>query len=164
MLYILLVHCQIHCSMTILHAYIVCYYTVWLQTFDRENFCEKPTFCINRNFWNKIFVNSYHFRDTIMIDYAVIDTSSSSVPGKTFQLTSCIRGFHVYESAWTPTHHESLYCSRVEENVHDPYAVKVAKLGIVVGHLPKKISVTCFLFLRKGVGSHAKLRMRCDSV
>ena len=25
-------------------------YTVWLQIFDRENFCEKPTFYINTNF------------------------------------------------------------------------------------------------------------------
>ena len=97
-------------------------------------------------------MNSCHFRDTTLIDYAAIDTSSSSVPDKEFQLTSCIRGFHVYKSAWTPTHHKILHCSHVEGNVRDPYAVKVLvmKLGIVVGHRPKKISATCFLFLRKG--------------
>ena len=26
------------------------FYTLWLQVFDRENFCEKPTFCIIKNF------------------------------------------------------------------------------------------------------------------
>ena len=50
-----------------------------------------------------------------------------------------------YEHAWTPTHHEILHCSRAEGNVHNPYAVKVMKSGIVVGH--KKISATCVLFL-----------------
>ena len=100
--------------------------TVWLQIFDRENFLEMPTFCIS---YNKIFVNSRHFHDTILIDYAVIDISSSSVPDKEFQLTSCITGFHVYESVWTPTHHEILHCSHAEENVHDSYAIKVMKSG-----------------------------------
>ena len=74
----------------------------------RENFRAKPTFCINTIFWNKIFMNLCHFHDTILIDYAVMDTGSSSVPDKEFRFTSCIRGFHGYESAWTPTHHEIL--------------------------------------------------------
>ena len=101
---------------------------IWVQIFDRENFHEKPTFCINRNFWDKIFMNSCHFRDTIfLIDYATLDIDSSSVLDKEFLLISCLRGFHVYESAWTPTHHEILHCSRAEGNVHDPYAVKVMK-------------------------------------
>ena len=124
--------------------------TVWLQIFDRENFREKPNFRINRNFRNKIFVNSCHFRDTILIDNAAMDTGISSVPDKEFRFTSCIRGFHVYEGAWTPTHHEIFQCSREEGNVHDPYAVKVMKSGIVVDHLPKKRSATCSLFLREG--------------
>ena len=102
-------------------------------------------------------MNSCHFRDTILIDNAAMDTGISSVPDEEFRFTSCIRGFHVYEGAWTPTHHEILQCSREEGNVHDPYAVKVMKSGIVVGHLPKKISATCSLFLRKG-------RMRGESV
>ena len=44
-----------------------------------------------------------------------------------------------YERAWTSTHHEIFHCSCAEGNVHDPYAVKIMKLGIVVGYLPKKI-------------------------
>ena len=85
---------------------------------------------------------------TILINNAVMDTdSSSSVPDEEFRFTSCVRGFHVYESAWAPIYHEILQCSREDGNVHDPYAVKVMKLGGVVGHLPKKISATCSLFL-----------------
>lgn len=87
----------------------------------------------------------------ILINNAVMDTdSSSSAPDEEFRFTSCVRGFHVYESAWAPVYHEILHCSREEGNVHDPYAVKVMKSGRVVGHLPKKISATCSLFLRKG--------------
>ena len=59
-------------------------YTIWLQIFNRENFCEKPTFCINKNFQIKIFVNSCHFLDTTLIDYAAIDTYNSSVPDEEF--------------------------------------------------------------------------------
>ena len=109
-------------------------------------------------------MNSCHFHDTILIDYAVMDTGNSRVPNEEFQFTSCIRDFHVYESAWTPTHHEILHCSREEGNVHDLYVIKVIKSGIVVGHLPKKISETCFLLLRKGVRFRAKLQMRGNSV
>ena len=76
--------------------------------------------------------------------------SSSSAPNEEFRFTSCVRGFHVYESAWAPDYHEILQCSCEDGNVHDPYAVKVMKSGGVVGHLPKKISATCSLFLRKG--------------
>ena len=35
-------------------------------------------------------------------------------------------------------------------NLHDPFAVKVLKTDKIVGHLPKRISSTCSIFLRKG--------------
>ena len=103
-------------------------------------------------------MNSCHFRDTIfLIDYATLDMNSSAVLDKEFWLISCSRGFHVYESTWTPTHHEILHCSCAEGNVYDPYAVKVM-------HLPKEISTAYFLLFGKGVQSHTKLLMRGDSV
>ena len=47
-----------------------------------------------------------------------------------------------------------LQCSCEVGNAHDPYAVKVMKAGTragtMVGHLPKKTSSTCSLFIRKG--------------
>ena len=33
-------------------------------------------------------------------------------------------------------------------NRHDPYAIAVKKDGLVVGHLPCKISYTCSIFIR----------------
>ena len=43
-----------------------------------------------------------------------------------------------------------LACQRETGNTHDPFAVKVMKCGSIVGHLPKKVSSTCSLFLRHG--------------
>ena len=64
---------------------------------------------------------------------------------------ACVRGYHVYRSIWTPFVGELLDCARDTGNRHDPYAVKVVNTSReTVGHLPKKISSTCSLFLRKG--------------
>ena len=41
-------------------------------------------------------------------------------------------------------------CSRETSNLHDPFAVKVLKTDEIVGHLPKRISSVCSIFLRKG--------------
>ena len=47
-------------------------------------------------------------------------------------------------------YHEILHYLHAEGNLHNPYAIKVMKSGVVVDHLPKKISATCSFFLRKG--------------
>ena len=66
------------------------------------------------------------------------------------EFQSCIRGFHVYKSIWTPFIGETLLCSRETSNLHDPFAVKVLKTDEIVGHFPKRISSVCSIFLRKG--------------
>ena len=66
------------------------------------------------------------------------------------EFDSCIRGYHVYRSIWTPTNGEVLVCARETGNRHDPFSVKVIKSATIVGHLPKRISSTCSLFLRMG--------------
>ena len=43
-----------------------------------------------------------------------------------------------------------MLCHREEDNAHDPYAVAVIKSATVVGHLPRKISTLCSLFIRRG--------------
>ena len=44
-----------------------------------------------------------------------------------------------------------LHCSRDTSNTKDPYAVSVIKSGTgVVGHVPKKISTACSIFIRRG--------------
>ena len=73
---------------------------------------------------------------------------SSSIVSVRF--SSCIRGYHVYDDIWIPSTGEKVDCYREERNVLDRYAVKVMKSDEIVGHLPKKISTLCSLFIRRG--------------
>ncbi len=45
---------------------------------------------------------------------------------------------------------EVLNCGREPTNDKDRYAVAVVKDGTIVGHLPKRISLVCSLFLLRG--------------
>ena len=47
-----------------------------------------------------------------------------------------------------PTIGEELQCAREDSNDKDPYAVAVMKEHDVVGHVPRRISAACSLFLR----------------
>ena len=67
-----------------------------------------------------------------------------------YVVESCIRGHHVSKDFWTPLINEVLVCAQENENPHDPYAVAVKKGSLVVGHVPRKISAVCSLFLRIG--------------
>ena len=73
------------------------------------------------------------------------------------ELRSCvveamIRGYHEYQSIWKAEIGENLTCIREPGNVRDPYAVAVTKSesSTIVGHVPRKMSAICLLFLRKG--------------
>ena len=66
-----------------------------------------------------------------------------------FEVDGMIRGFHVYKEVWEPVIGEELQCSLDDANLHDPFAVAVVKNGFTVGHLPKKISSSCSLFMRR---------------
>lgn len=68
----------------------------------------------------------------------------------TYSTKSMIRGFHVYQSVWSPITGEELPCVRELSNAADPFAVAVVKNATVVGHIPRKISSVCSMFLRKG--------------
>ena len=66
------------------------------------------------------------------------------------EMRSCVRGYHVYKSIWTPVIGKELQCMRDVGNVIDRYAVGVYKNNILVGHVPQKISTLSLLFLRRG--------------
>ena len=63
------------------------------------------------------------------------------------EVESCVRGFHVYKDKWTPTIGETLSCELEDGNLFDPYAVAIKKGTNVIGHIPRKISAACSLFL-----------------
>ena len=49
-----------------------------------------------------------------------------------------------------PLINTELVCAQDSGNPHDPYAVAIKKGSVVVGHMPRKISVVCSLFLHAG--------------
>ena len=66
----------------------------------------------------------------------------------TFSCDAMVRGYHVYKDIWVATDGEFLQCARETNNIHDPFAVAVLNNNIIVGHIPKKMSAVCSLFLR----------------
>ena len=60
-----------------------------------------------------------------------------------FERDSCIRGYHVYKEIWQAAVGEELECDREHGNTKDRYAVAVRRQGIVIGHLPRKLSRLC---------------------
>ena len=67
-----------------------------------------------------------------------------------FERPCCIRGYHVCHEIWTAAVGEELVCEREPDNSHNRYAVAVKRMGIIIGHLPRKLSKQCLLFLRQG--------------
>ena len=59
---------------------------------------------------------------------------------------SVIRGCHVYKEA---SEDELLPCRRETANRYDPFAVAVTKNDMIVGHVPRRISAICSMFLRR---------------
>ena len=74
--------------------------------------------------------------------------SSPKLRMETLKVDSCIQGYHVFKSIWNPTTGEELNCVRERTNTEDPYAVAVIRRSAVVGHVPRKMSAVCTLFLR----------------
>ena len=70
--------------------------------------------------------------------------------GYTFSVEAMIRGHHVYKEIWIPVEGEVLSCMREVGNSRDPMAVAVKKGGDVVGHVPRKLSAVCSIFLQRG--------------
>ena len=88
---------------------------------------------------HKTFMNLWHNQKYPVMAGRLLETKHRT----------CMRGYHVYQNDWMPVLCEVLHCSCEISNVHNPFAIKVTKDGNIVGHLPKKISSTCSLFIRK---------------
>ena len=67
-----------------------------------------------------------------------------------YEVMSCVRGYHIYQLIWDASIGEMLRCKSDDHNLHDRYSISVMKDEIIVGHLPRKLSRMCSLFLRRG--------------
>ena len=66
-----------------------------------------------------------------------------------FSIDSCVRGYHVYNDIWEASVDEELPCQCEDGNSADPCAVAIKRSGVVVGHIPRRMSSVCSLFLRR---------------
>ena len=66
-----------------------------------------------------------------------------------FSFEAMIRGYYIYKDVWDSEIGERLSCQVERNNRHNTHAVAVIKSSNVVGHLPRKISLICSLFLRR---------------
>ena len=87
-------------------------------------------------------------------------TEASTEAVRSFTREAMVRGYHIYNSIWEAYIGEELSCQRDEDNEHDPYAVAVLKSATIVGHLPRKVSTLCSLFIRRGGTIHCRITGR----
>ena len=59
-------------------------------------------------------------------------------------------GYHVYQAVWNPAVGERFICETETNNAHDRFAVSVMKDDAIIGHVPRRFSSVCSIFLRKG--------------
>ena len=64
-----------------------------------------------------------------------------------YEINSCMRGHHIER----PVLGKELKCQIEEGNVKDRYAVAILRENIVVGHIPRKITAGCYLFIKRNV-------------
>ena len=69
-----------------------------------------------------------------------------------FERGCCICGYHVHREAREAAVGEELDCEREPNSAHDGYAVAVKRRGVVIDHLPWKLSRLCLLVL--GLETH----------
>ena len=64
-----------------------------------------------------------------------------------FSMEAMVGGYHVYKDMWDTAAGEQLHCKRELGNHQDPFTVVVVRSAVMVGHIPKKISSVCSMFL-----------------
>ena len=73
------------------------------------------------------------------------------------EISSVVRGHHIYKTVCNPLVGEMLPLSKEHCNAHDKHAVSVMKGDRVVGHFPKELSRAVWHFLSHGGSAHCKV-------
>ena len=64
-----------------------------------------------------------------------------------FSITFVVRGYHIYKDIWRAEIGSELPCCPEPDNREDRYAVAIMNGTNIVGHVPRKISYICYIFL-----------------
>ena len=65
------------------------------------------------------------------------------------EVSSYVRGHHVYKDIWTPSEGEVLQLQRDSSNPKDRFAVAVCRIGEVVGRVPFNLAPTFSRLLQR---------------
>ncbi len=112
----------------------------------------RPAHCVAAQFDRARvdLTRTQHFVLALSRDPSRISYCRMTMASTTFTVEVMVRGYHVYRAVWDANNEEELLCERESGKPHDPYAVAIARAGVTVGHVPRKISSVCSLFLRRG--------------
>ena len=66
-----------------------------------------------------------------------------------------VRGYHTYQNMWADVFGEELPCQKGQANLKDPFPVVVKKGMLIIGHVQRKISALCSMFLGELLDSGA---------
>ena len=81
-----------------------------------------------------------------------------------FEIEAMVRGYHIYKDVWSAVIDEESPCKREGGNGFDPFAVAVCNVDLVIGHVPRKISSVCSLYIRRRGEIHCRVTdSRCFS-
>ena len=58
-----------------------------------------------------------------------------------------IRRYNIYKATWAAAIWEELVCTREATNAANRYTITVMKEETIIGHLPRKISKVCLVFI-----------------
>ena len=67
-----------------------------------------------------------------------------------FEFSSFIRRFHVYQKIWEPQLNEELHCLLEAANEYHKNAVAIVRDDQIVGHIPQVNSKVCAFYIRRG--------------
>ena len=82
------------------------------------------------------------------LEYFHFIVTSANTMDAEHVVESCVSGYHYYQNIWNPIIDEAFTCVGEDGNPHDRCAVAVSKDARVVGHVARKISTVCYLFLQ----------------
>ena len=122
-------------------------YTVQLVNFAGTNFHELIKRCLSTNFHESKFHGHTRRHKFLFNTQLQRRSKRTNVSNGTER---CIRGYHTYITVWVATVGEQLQCAQKRRNAKDLFAVAVLNRSDIVGHIPRKISRLCWLFIRKG--------------
>ena len=94
-----------------------------------------------------LFLRGYNFKISVGVNFRGCCISCIfeikivfKVIMETMQISSVIRGHHIYKEVWELIHGQILQCTREKSNRFDPCAVSIINSEEVVGHVPRRIS------------------------